>query len=394
MLRFLINCLNRFFSIFYTQKNEDNLRNLKNYQSIENFSLKDLNKIGLNVKSITRQMIDEENTIISSQLPAHIFPWVLGLKKGLYQITFSPEVLSQIKSGALTVSGGVARNTSGQIVAIGKNISPFMVASPIMLYQIGVIAFGAYHLQLINKSLKKINKKLDEISEFQHDKRSAQINSYLQEFYHLSKGIVEFKQLGNMTEILNRVKKIQYIRMMNLSHLLHLQKNIADQQNQLENLNRGSWFSSEEEFHNLMGLMTKHERNILDYQTSLTLDIFLTKVEVSFSICKSRTETESRLSSQKEQITFFKSKIDSFEKVLNKKIPSLIKKTWFSNESSIKQKRRKIRLFWKKIKDNAPQFLYECRNQIKSVENILNFRHTNFLLEKKESSEDRYRKAS
>ena len=387
MLKFLINCLNRFFSIFYTQKNENKLRNLKNYQGNEQFSLKDLNKIGLNVKSINRQITHKENTIITSQLPAHIFPWVLGLKKGLYQITFSPEVLSQIQSGALTVSGGVARNTSGQIGAIGKNISPFMVASPIMLYQIGVIAFGAYHLQLINRSLKKVNKKLDEISEFQHDKRSAQINSYLQEFYHLSKGIVEFKQSGNMTEILNRIKKIQYIRMMNLSHLLHLQQNIADQQNKLENLSRRSWSSSEEEFHNLTGLMTRHKRNILDYQKSLTLDIFLTKVEVSFSICKSHTETKSRLSSQKEQMTFFKSKVDSFEKILNKKIPSLIKKTFFSRECSIKYKRRKIRSLWKQIKNNAPQFLCECRNQIKSVENILNCCHTYFILEKNESSE-------
>lgn len=124
MNSFFVFLKNLIFSPFRIKKS-NTLINSKIYVNRKNsFSIKDLDKIGLSLKSITRQITDKENVVTASQLPTHIFPWVLNLKKGFYRITFSPEVLSQINSGALAVSGGVARNTSGQIVAIGRSISP------------------------------------------------------------------------------------------------------------------------------------------------------------------------------------------------------------------------------------------------------------------------------
>lgn len=370
-MKCLKNLLHKFCLLFCTPKSNNITQKLKIHHSTEIPSLKDLNQLGLNLKPVTDRIVNEENLIYASQLPAHVFPWALRLK-GVYQVTFKPEILSQIKSGVLSTSGGVARNASGQIAAIGKSINPLLVSSPAILYQIGVIVCGSYYLQSINKSLNKINKKLDEISKFQYDKRSAQIDSYLQEFYHLSKGIIDFRQWGNKSEVLNRIKRMQDMRMQNLSLLLHLQQNIADQEDQLKNLNRSSLFKSTTEFHKLKNLIKDHIRNINDYQKSLLLDILLTKVEVNFSLFHSRTETESRLSAQEEQITFFKSKGESFERMLNKKIPSLIKKKWFLSESDIKKKRKELRSFWSPVKKQTSQFEEECKKHIQSTKSVIN----------------------
>ena len=364
------NLLRKFFLLFYTPKNNIITQKLKTHHSTDIPSLKHLNQFGLNLKPVTDKIVDKENVIYASQLPAHIFPWALSLK-GVYQVTFKPEILSQIKSGVLSASGGVARNASGQIAAISKQVNPLLYASPAVLYQIGVIAFGSYYLQSINKSLKKIDEKLDNISKFQYDERSAQINSYLQEFYHLSKGIIDFHQSGNISEVLNRIKIMQDIRMKNLSPLLHLRQNIVDQEDHLKNLNRSSWFKPTTEFHNLKNLITGHVRNIEDYQKSLLLDIVLTKVEINFSLCKSHVEIESRLSAQEEQITFFKSKVESFDRVLTKQILSLIKKKWCTGKDDIKKKRKELRLLWSSVKKQTPQFEKECKKHIQSTKNFM-----------------------
>ena len=134
--------------------------------SIQNepFSLEDLKKAGLEIKQVSNlKEEDKEKLVYASQLPAHIFPWVAGMTSGLHLIKFPPTIQSQINSGLLNITGGVARNQSGQIIAHGAGAS-LLSLSPIILYQVGVIAFGTYHLKKINDSLKKINKKLDEIS--------------------------------------------------------------------------------------------------------------------------------------------------------------------------------------------------------------------------------------
>ena len=369
-MKYLKNLLHKFCLLFYTSKSNTVAQKLKIHHSTDIPSLKDLNKLGLNLKPVTDKMVNKESLIYASQLPAHIFPWALRLK-GVYQVTFKPEVLSQIKSGALSASGGVARNASGQIAAIGTNINPLLVFPPAILYQIGVIVFGSYYLKSINQSLKNINKKLDKISKFQYDKRSAQINSYLQEFHHLSQGIIDFNQSGNTSQVLNRIKRMQGIRMQNSTPLLHLQQNIVDQEDQLKNLNRSSWFKSTTEFHKLENLIADHVRNIEDYQKSLILDIFLTKVEVRFSLCRSRMEIESRLSAQEENITFLKSNVKSFDRVLNKKIPALIEKKWFLSESDIK-KRKELRSFWDPVKEKTSQFEEECKKHVQSTKSVIN----------------------
>jgi len=184
-----------FFKRFFYQKNKDK-RKIKAHHDTEKI-LKALNKIGLNFKLVEDKDVSKEHLICASQLPVHIFPWVTSLK-GVYQVTFSPEILRKINNGFTSVSGGVVRDTSGQILEIGESVNHL---APIILYQMGVIAFGTYHLSEINKSLKKINRKLDEISKFQIDHRASQIDGYWKEFSHISEGINEFHQLGNITEI-------------------------------------------------------------------------------------------------------------------------------------------------------------------------------------------------
>ena len=188
----------------------------------------------------------------------------------------------------------MARNQSGQIVAHGAGAS-LLSLSPIILYQVGIVAFGAYHLKKINESLQKIDKKLDEISSFLSDKRSAEIRGQFLELLHISKGIIEFNKSGNMTEVLNRIDLIKNIRIMNLPNLLHLQKNLSDELNKLKTLKRSSMvkLKSDKEAMDLLNSIARYKTILIDYSRSLLLDIICTEIEVSFSICNSFEEVNS-----------------------------------------------------------------------------------------------------
>ena len=142
--------LNSFKKLWHTpiNKNTTGIIKNKNFKQNDSFSLKDLEKTGLLTveRVFDQKKASEENLIYTSQLPAHIFPWVVGMNSGIHLIKFSPTIQSQINSGILNITGGVARNQSGQIVVHGTNAS-LLSLSPIILYQVGVIAFGAYHLK-------------------------------------------------------------------------------------------------------------------------------------------------------------------------------------------------------------------------------------------------------
>ena len=324
-----------------------------------------MEKIGVTIESISK--VNKEKLIYASQLPAHIFPWVAGMKSGYYLIKFPPTIQSQINSGLLNITGGVARNPSGQIVAHGSGAS-LLSLSPIILYQVGVIAFGSYHLKKINESLQKINEKLDEVSVFLSDKRSAEIRGQILELLHISKGIMEFNKLGNMTEVQTRIDLIKNIRIMNLPNLLHLQKNLQDELSYLKNLKRTSWFGSEKETTDLLNTIARYETILIDYSRSLLLDITCTEIEISFSTCNSFTEVESRLSSQKNQTESLKKKSAEFEEVLNKKFSELIEDSW-SDDEIIQERRKNIKTSWKQIKKIVRNLDITYKFHIQSIEN-------------------------
>ena len=354
-------------------------------------SLEDLKRVGVTIKPVSNlKTVNKENLIYASQLPAHIFPWVAVMKSGFYLIKFPPTIQSQIHSGFLNVTGGVVRNPSGQIVAHGirANLLSF---SPTILYQVGVVAFGSYHLKKINESLKKINKNLDEISSFLSDKRSAEIRGQILELLHISKGIIEFNSSGNMTEVLSRIDLIKNIRGMNLSNLLHLQKNLQDELSKLKILKRSSWFKSDKETMDLLNSITRYETILMDYSRSLLLDIICTKIEVSFSICNSFEEIKSRLASQKKQTEFFKTQSSKFGKILNEKSSELIKKKLWSNNETIQKKRKTIKKSWRQIKKTIPDLDATYKNHIQSIENKAKSKDNIIFLKKPDSNE--YKKA-
>ena len=333
-------------------------------------SLKDLEKAGLAFQPVPPEKIKKGCLIDASQVPVHILPHISLLKKvGVYQITFSPEIQSQIQMGTLKLTGGVVRDKTGRIVAHGANITP-AVTSVVMLYQIGVIVFGAHQLSKINKSLTVIQKKLDNIHGFQIDKRSAQISSHFKELSHISKGIFECSKLGNIKEVLNRIDIIKYIRVKNSTNLLHLKKNLKDSLYNLNSLESSSYFGSESNTKQLMDCLEYYARDITDYRSALFLDIILLKTEVCFSICKSFAETNSRLSDQEDHLVFFKNQQSSFERVLNTKISELVKSK-FNKHETIKQRRAQISQSWRLKKTAFPDFNAKCRAEIQSIKRII-----------------------
>ncbi len=352
-------------------------------------SLKDLEKAGLAFKPIPPEKIKKGCFIDTSQIPIHILPHISVLKSGVYQIKFSPEIQSRIAMGTFNVTGGVARNQSGQIVAHGVSVNPMVFTSAIFLYQIGVIVFGAHQLQKINKSLKSIQKKLDNIHGFQRDKRSAQISGYFKELSHISKGIFEFNKSGNIKEVLNRIDIIKHIRIKNLTNLLHLQKNLQDNLDNLKYLKRTSMFGSEGETKQIVDRLEYYARDITDYKSSLLLDIILLKTEVCFAMYKSFAEMNSRLSEQEEQLSFFENQQSSYESILNQKILELVKSKFNKNET-IKLRRKGIRQSWQLKKSAFPDFNVRCRAEIQSVKYIINSKNNILFLRK--SDPDEYKK--
>lgn len=320
------------------------------------------------LKSVPLSKAREGAMIYASQLPVHLFPWVAALKSGVYQIGFPPAVQSQINSGMLNVTGGVARSSGGQIVAHGQSLTPLAVAAPIVLYQIGVMVFGASYLQKINRSLKKITEKLNTIYAFQLDKRTAQINSYFQEYSHLSKGILEFQKLGNVAELLKRIDTIKQLRLMNLSHLLHLQKNLHNEGEQLKDLESSDWVGSKNSTQSLKEAVGSYTRHLMDYKHSLFLDIIFTKTETCFSVFKSREETTSRVLQQKNQLKDFNKQFSSFENSLHKKTIQMINSYW-NFEGTKRARREEVKEAWTKVKNIVPDFNNECLNHIKDTEN-------------------------
>ena len=335
-------------------------------------SMDSLTSMGLKIRPITRTSLKDKTVICSSQLPLHIMPWIGSLKQGIYQITFHPEVQSQIKSGVFTLTGGVARNQSGQIIAHGRNVNPLIAPSPLILYQMASIALGVAHLSKINESLKNIDKKLDEIFDFLQDERSARIEGGFQEFLHVSKGIMEFYKSSNISEVLHRIDMVRHIRTKNLPHILHLKKDISCSLEDLKQLERSSWLFSEKETEDLLESIDLYENYLINYGHSLLLNIICTKTEIAFSMYYSIKETESRLLSQTKDFEFLKQSQNNFEKVLKKQIPKLIE------DDNIKK--RKVRERWKKTKEIVDHFNKTIEKHNQSVKHIMQPRdHTIFL---------------
>ena len=344
-------------------------------------SLKELKKEGLVFKPISPEKVKKEYLIDASQIPIHILPHIKLLRRGVYQIQFSSAIQSQIEIGTLNVTGGVARTPQGQIVKHGTGINPATLTSAVVLYQVGVIAFGAHQLSQINQSLEKMNKKLDNISSFLQDRRSFEIRGSIMELSHLFKGILEFKKLGNNTEVLNRIDIIKDIRKSNISNLLHLQKNLQDKLAYLNTLKRTSWFKqSKKEFVNLLDSIKAFEAVFIDYSRSLLLDISCTKTEVSFSICHSVEETKSRLSVLKNQTNFLEQRSFEFEKLLRMKLSTLIKDSW-SNDNAIQNREKTLKARWRKIKQSIYDFNKVYRKHIKSIEDIVKPNKKSFFLQ-------------
>ena len=384
------NFLNLLKNLWHTptHKNIAEQKTLDFKQKDIPLSLKDLEKIGLTVKQISnpKAINNKESWIYASQLPAHIFPWIAGIKSGLYLIKFSPTIQSQINSGLLNVTGGVVRNPSGQIIAHGASAS-LLPLSPIILYQVAVIACGSYHLKKINDSLQKIDKKLDEISSFLSDKRSAEISGHILELLHISKGIMEFNKSGAITEVLNRINLIKNIRTMNLPNLLHLQKNLQDKLSYLKNLKRTSRFGSKKETIDLLDSISDYEMILIDYSRSLLLDIICTEIEVSFSACSSLKEIKSRLSFQINQTEILKTQSSKFGKIVNEKSKELIKKQPWNDEKIIQKKRKNIKTSWKQIKKPILDLDATYKNRIQSIEDKMQQKNNVIFLKKLDSNE-------
>ena len=387
IIKKIVSSLKKFWNTPINNQNKNPTKNTINYNENLNFqknnahiSLKDLEKTGLLTveQDIDKKKVSKENLIYASQLPAHIFPWVIGMKSGIHLIKFSPTIQSQINSGFFNVTGGVARNQSGQIMAHGVSTS-LLSLSPIILYQIGTIAFGTYHLKKINKSLEKINKKLDEISSFLLEKRSSEIIGLSLELSHISKGIIEFKKLGNLTEVFARVDLIKNIRVMNLPNLIHLQKNLQNKLNNLKNLERTSLFGSEAENKDLMDSIDAYDTVLVDYSRSLLLDIICTEIEVSFSKF-SAEEVKSRLKFQNNQTKFLKSRSSAFKSTLYEKMSELIDSS--VNKDKTKAERRKnIKSSWKKIEKRIPGLYNLYKKHLLSIENKINSKSNTIFLQ-------------
>ena len=369
-----MNIIRKFFNLLYKVRhssiaeNRDRLnRNSDLEQNNISTSLKDLKRDGWKVERVfNEKKVSGENLIYASQLPVHVFPWIVGMKSGIYAIKFSPEIQSQISSGFLNVTGGVARNQSGQIVTHGMNATPLLISS-ICLYQAAVITFGAYHLQKINHSLEKINQKLDKISSFLSDKRSSEIEGFLLELSHISKGIIEFQNLGNITEVLTRIDFIRHIRIKNLRNLLHLEKTLTSESGYLKKIKRESWFFAEKENEVLKSSINGYETALRDYSHSLLVDIFCTKIETMFSLYLSYDEVKSRLTVQKNQTQFLQDKLSEFETTLKKKLDELIIDSMECDEKK-KKRKRDIKKSWKQIKENISKFDQIYKEHIQTIE--------------------------
>ena len=356
------------------------------WQNNHLLSLKEIEKAELAFKPVPPEKVKREYLIQASQLPIHILPHIDLLRRGVYQIQFSPAIQSQIKMGALNVTGGVVRNPQGQIVEHGTNINPAVLTPAILLYHIGVITFGVHQLAKINESLQKMNKKLDTIFSFLQDQRSFEIKGSILELSHLFKGILEFKKSGNTIEILNRIDMIKNIRKSNISNFLHLQKNLQDRLEHLNTLKRTSWFRSKKETIDLLDSIESFEIVFTDYSRSLLLDIYCTEVEVSFSVCHSAEEVKSRLSVLKNQTNFLEQCSNKFENLLNTKISQLIKDLW-SNDEIIQLRSKRLKAYWNQIKKNIYELNKKYRNHIQSIESIINSKERVFFLQKQDPSE-------
>ena len=333
------------------------------------FSLKDLAKAGLKIRPAGKGEYNEKSLIHASQLSPHVLPWTALLKSGVYCIHFSPELKSRI-SGALLASN-VGALPSQSVVSAGLN--PLVALSSVLLYQAGVMVFGAWHLKKISESLGNLNKKLDDVHNFQQDRRSSKIKAHFQEFLHLSEGIVEFKEKGNIAEIQRRLKTIRHIRLINGAHLLHLRKNLIDRRVRLTRLTGSAVvFKSEKELSELMSAIEAYGKNLMDYKLSLFLDIICVNVETVFSLARSFRETESRLKAGQSHIKFFQEETALFETSLFEKIPKLIKKGLFEREGDLNERKKKAVSAWKNVKNEIiSDFDQECGKHIKSTKEAL-----------------------
>ena len=362
------------------------------------FSLEDLEKSGLSVEPVSEEQVNNEFLIHASQLPVHLLPWLGTLKNGIYRVTFPPEIQAQIYRGTLGVTGGVVRTPAGQIRSHGVSVTRVLAHPLIIVYQVGVLVFGSYHLQKIGASLKNINKRLGKIHNFLLDKRSAQIRAQIQEFSHISKGIVEFSKLGNIEEVTKRLELIKEIRLMNLSNLLHLQKNLIDNAKELGLLDRSSWFGSKKEEQSLERSIKDYKRDLIDYTSSLYLDIISTKAEVFYSMYKSFDEIKSRINAQKSGMKLLSSQKDSFEQVLSEKTKKLISKGGmldiFADADKLTKARKNIKSIWKEAKLLTEQFQQNGGYHIQSIEDSLKNKNKALFLQVSNNKSDKKQKLS
>ena len=344
------------------------------------FSLEDLKKIGLRIEPVPKEVVNNELLVHASQLPSHLLPWLTTLESGTYRLSFPPKMEAQIYKGSIETRDLIDNSSppDKKIGSHGLSVTRVLAHPLIMIYQVGVLVFGSYHLQKIGASLKNINRQLGKVYNFLLDKRSAQIRAYIQEFSHIAKGIVEFSKLGNVEEVKKRLDLIKEIRLMNLSNLLHLQKNLIDNSKELILLERSSWFGAKKEEQSLESSIKDYKRDLIDYTSSLYLDIITTKTEVFYSMVRSYSEIKSRIGAQKSGMKLLSNQKNSFEKTLFEKTKELIKKgrggvfDIFTKDEEVSEAKRKIKNIWKDVKLLTEQFQENGGYHIQTIEESLN----------------------
>lgn len=333
-------------------------------------SLGDLEKVGIKFIPKPIPKIGKEKTLLASQIPPILAPWISLLGSGTYQVTFSPKVMAGLKSGTLKLMGGnrpTAVDSLGQIVSQGAVVSPFVAHAPLLIYQAGSFVFGAYHLKHINESLSSIVESVDEIMEFQENERESRIRAYFQEFLHLSKGIIDFQKQGNMEEVSKRLLMIKDIRYKNLADLIHLEKDIKHESEWVKHIEDEGFVGSRKNVENLHNHLHGYVDLLLQYKRSLFLSIISTQVEVFFSQFTSHDEVQSRIDEKKRHLKFGRDNFLSFEKTFKGKVKELIDSI-LGDEDEEKSHRRELRLLVKGVKENLNEIHEECENRIHSME--------------------------
>lgn len=318
--------------------------------------------------------------IVASQIPILAASTLNLLQNGVYRITFSPETQGLVNLGFANVTGGVARS-SGRIIEHGTSVSPLTVINPaFLLYQIGVVVFGGYYLSKISKSLKEINNEIHKVSDFQLNKRSSSIQAQLMELFDISKGILEFKEKGNLEGINDRICIVKDIRRFNLSTLLHLIGDLKIEANKLNHYKNIDLIGIEATNQQFIEFINNYKKLILDAYASLYLNVISNHIDIIFDINRSKDEIESRISYQKNTLKEIQLQMFSLQNKFNSKFRESIEGTWFGGEDEEREMKDELFLKWEEIISVTSSIHRECTEYIQSSKDHLEKPNNVFLL--------------